>query len=58
MGEYFNDPETPGHISLEAARIARGRCRKLVKQGRHPAHERQQQESVRKTERASTLETV
>lgn len=40
IGEFFNDKRA-GHVSLEDARAMRAAARNLVKQGIHPAHDRQ-----------------
>lgn len=58
MGEYFKNSATPGHLSLEQARIERGRCRELVKQGIHPSHEKHAMKAKRQGEAANTFEVI
>jgi integrase len=58
MGEYFNDPQTPGHMSLDAARTERARCRALVKQGIHPLSQRREQKAQGAADRANTFQSV
>jgi integrase len=57
LGEYFND-KRPGHLSLEGARRKRDEARGLVKQGIHPAHNRQRLRAVQAAENANTFEAV
>jgi integrase len=57
IGEYFND-QRPGHISLDQARQERGRARELVKEGRHPAHERHIKKAEQTAENANTFEGI
>jgi len=45
-------------VSLAEAREARDAARKLVKQGIHPAHERQAQQAAQVAENANTFEAV
>jgi integrase len=69
LGEYAKPPITEtkdqarkrrqaGLFTLMEARIERERCRALVKQGVHPAHERKLDRIRRKHERANTFRTV
>ncbi len=57
LGEYFND-KRPGHLSLEEARRKRDEARGLVKQGIHPAHNRQRLRAVQAAETANIFEAV
>lgn len=57
IGEYFND-KRDGHVSLDDARSARDKARVLVKQGIHPAHNRQAERLATHTENANTFEAV
>jgi integrase len=57
IGEYFNDKRA-GHISLDAARRERDKARILVKQGVHPAHQRQTLRMVQLADAANTFEGV
>ena len=57
VGEYFNDKHG-GHISLDDARTERDNARKLVKQGIHPAHDRQAARLATHAENANTFEGV
>lgn len=58
MGEYYNDPKTPGHLSLEDARAERARCRHLVKQGIHPAQDKKTAKAQRQADSANTFEAI
>lgn len=69
LGEYAKaaDRETAkdaaarragGRFTLSEARAERDRCRDLVKQGTHPAHERQLESLKRQHEGANTFEAV
>ncbi|MGH8042002.1 MAG: tyrosine-type recombinase/integrase [Rudaea sp.] len=57
IGEYFNDKRA-GHVSLDAARHERDKARILVKQGVHPAHQRQTQRMAQLVDAANTFEGV
>ena len=57
VGEYFNDKHG-GHISLDDARGERDKARALVKQGIHPAHNRQAAQLATHAENANTFEAV
>lgn len=57
IGEYFND-KRGGHVSLDDARGERDKARALVKQGIHPAHNRQKERLAAYTENANTFEAV
>jgi integrase len=57
VGEYFND-KRGGHISLDDARGERDKARSLIKQGIHPAHNRQLARLTKNTENANTFEAV
>ena len=57
IGEYFND-KREGHISLENARTERDKARALVKQGTHPAQQRQLSRLVTHATNANTFEAV
>jgi integrase len=57
VGEYFNDRRT-GHVSLDDARGERDKARALVKQGIHPAHQRQADRLATHAENANTFEAV
>lgn len=57
VGEYFNDKRL-GHISLEEARAHREKAKALVKQGLHPAHQRQADRLTTQAENANTFEAV
>ncbi|MBK9312619.1 MAG: tyrosine-type recombinase/integrase [Rhodocyclaceae bacterium] len=57
VGEYFND-KRGGHISLDDARSERDKARALVKQGIHPAHNRQAARLATHAENANTFEAV
>ena len=57
VGKYFNDKRT-GHISLDNARSERDKARVLVKQGIHPAHNRQAAMLATHAENANTFEAV
>jgi integrase len=58
MGEYFRDAMTPGHISLEDARRRRAIARELVRQGRHPAQQRDASKAAQQAQNANTFESV
>jgi integrase len=58
MGEYFRDAATPGHVSLEEARRKRAAARELVRQGRHPAQQRDASKAAQQTQNANTFEAV
>ena len=58
MGEYFRDAMTPGHISLEEARRRRATARELVRQGRHPAQQRDASKAAQQAQNANTFESV
>jgi integrase len=69
LGEYAKAPETEtrkeaetrragGRFTLAEARAERDRCRGLVKQGIHPAHERKLETLKREHEGANTFEAV
>jgi integrase len=57
VGQYFND-KRGGHISLDDARSERDKARALVKQGIHPAHNRQTERLATHAENANTFEAV
>jgi integrase len=57
VGEYFND-RRGGHISLDDARGERDKARALIKQGIHPAHNRQAARLATNAENANTFEAV
>lgn len=57
VGEYFND-RRGGHVSLEDARKERDKARALVKQGIHPAHNRQAARLAQHAANANTFEAV
>ncbi|HRH14257.1 MAG TPA: tyrosine-type recombinase/integrase [Azonexus sp.] len=57
VGEYFND-KRGGHISLDDARTERDKARALIKQGIHPAHNRQAARLATHAENANTFEGV
>jgi integrase len=57
IGEYLND-KRGGHISLDDARGERDKARALVKQGIHPAHNRQAARLATHAENAITFEAV
>lgn len=57
VGEYYND-KRGGHISLDGARTERDKARALVKQGMHPAHNRQAARLATHAENANTFEAV
>ena len=57
VGEYFND-KRGGHVSLDDARGERDKARALVKQGIHPAHNRQASRLATHAENANTFEAV
>lgn len=57
VGEYFND-KRGGHISLDDARTERDKARALIKQGIHPAHNRQAARLATHAENANTFEAV
>jgi len=57
VGQYFND-KRGGHISLDDARSERDKARALVKQGIHPAHNRQAERLAIHAENANTFEAV
>jgi integrase len=57
VGEYFND-KRGGHISLDDARGERDKARALIKQGIHPAHNRQAARLATNAENANTFEAV
>jgi len=69
LGEYAREPEgeteaakaariAHGSLTLAEARTARDKCRGLVKQGIHPAHNRQAQLVGQVAENANTFEAV
>jgi integrase len=69
LGEYAEPPrsETPaerkarlagGHFTLAEARIELDRCKRLVKQGIHPAHNRQALRVAKIAEGANTFKAV
>jgi integrase len=59
IGKYFDGKKKPpDHVSLEAARAERDQARKLVKQGIHPAHERQTVRLRQHVENSNTFEGV
>lgn len=57
VGEYFND-KRGAHISLDDARGERDKARALIKQGIHPAHNRQAARLATNAENANTFEAV
>lgn len=57
VGEYFND-KRHGHISLDDARAERDKARVMVKQGIHPAHQRQAERLATHAGNANTFEAV
>jgi integrase len=57
VGEYFNDKRGE-HVSLDDARSERDKARALVKQGIHPAHNRQAARLATHAENANTFEAV
>lgn len=57
VGEYFNDKRA-GHVSLDDARHRRDESRELVKQGVHPAHQRQTQRMTQLADASNTFEGV
>lgn len=57
IGEYFADKRA-GHVSLDDARRQRDEARVLVKQGIHPAHQRQTQRMAQLAEASNTFEGV
>jgi integrase len=57
VGEYFND-KRGAHISLDDARGERDKARALIKQGIHPAHNRQAARLATSAENANTFEAV
>jgi len=69
LGEYVEAPrgepeakaearKAGGHFTLAEARTERDRCRRLVKQGIHPAHNRQALLVAQVAENANTFEAV
>lgn len=69
LGEYCQPPpgeaepvaelrRTSGRLTLAEARAERERCRALVKQGVHPAHERKQRQAEQAAENANTFEAI
>ncbi len=58
MGEYFRDAMTPGHVSLEEARRRRASARELVRQGIHPAQQRDASKASQQAQNANTFEAV
>ena len=69
LGEYVQVPEgetdeqaqsrrNAGKLSLAEARVKRGECRAMVKQGIHPAHHRQAERLATHAENANTFEAV
>jgi integrase len=57
IGEYFDDRRL-GHVSLDDARRERDKARVLVRQGVHPAHNRQAERLATHAENANTFEIV
>jgi len=57
LGEYFNGKRA-GHVSLDHARRERDNARVLVKQGVHPAHQRQTQRMAQLADASNTFEGV
>jgi len=57
VGAYFND-KRGGHVSLDDARTERDKARALVKQGIHPAHNRQSARLATHADNANTFEAV
>lgn len=57
VGEYFNDKRGE-HISLDQARGELDKARALIKQGIHPAHNRQAGRLATNAENANTFEAV
>jgi integrase len=57
VGEYFND-KRGGHISLDDARGERDKARALIKEGIHPAHNRQAARLATNAQNANTFEAV
>lgn len=57
VGEYFGDKRA-GHVSLDDARRERDQARLLVKQGVHPAHQRQTQRMAQLADASNTFEGV
>ncbi len=58
MGEYFRDAMTPGHVSLEEARKRRAAAREHVRQGIHPAQQRDASKAAQQAQNANTFESV
>ncbi len=69
IGEYCQAPagetdaeesnrKASGRFTLAEARQERDRCRGLIKQGIHPAHNRQVQQAAQVAENANTFEAV
>ena len=58
LGEYFRDATTPGHVSLEQARRSRAAARDLVRQGKHPAQQRDAGKAAQRAQNANTFESV
>ena len=69
LGEYFKATaresenqadarKAGGHYTLAEARIERDRCKRLVKQGIHPAHNRRVQRAAQTAENANTFEAI
>lgn len=54
IGEYFTGKRA-GHVSLEDARRERDKARVLVKQGIHPAHQRQLQRMAQHADASNTF---
>lgn len=57
IGEFFNDKRA-GHVSLEDARASRAAARTLVKQGIHPAHDRQSIKTTQVTSNEQTFKAI
>jgi integrase len=57
IGKYYNDKRGE-HVSLDDARGIRDEARKLVKQGIHPAHNRQRLRVTQGADNANTFEAV
>jgi integrase len=58
IGEYFREAATPGHVSLEEARKRRAAARELVRQGTHPAQQRDASKAAQQAQNANTFESV
>ena len=58
LGEYFRDATNPGHVSLEEARRRRATAREEVRQGKHPAQQRDAAKAAQQAQNANTFESV